>query len=146
MRVRILSCVIAGAAAFLSGCVQYAQDDSVIGEYLSGRLAARENDVDAAAAAFAGAQSEAPGAKQILRDAFFFQLAAGRFNEAMPLAEKLAKDEDSDDDGLSRVVLAARAIKFGKYAAARQHLDGGIEASYLTASSIILDAWALAGP
>ncbi len=145
MRVRILSCIFAGAVALTSGCVRYAPEESVIGDYLSGRLAARENDVNAAAAAFAGAQSEAPGAKQILRDAFFFQLAAGRVEAAIPFAEKLARDPDSGDDGLSRVVLAAYAIKSQKYAAARRYLDSGVETGYLTAPSIIIDAWALAG-
>ena len=128
----------------VSGCIRYEPEETVIGDYLSGRLAARENNVDAAAAAFTGAQSEAPGAKQILRDAFFFQLAAGRVEEAMSLAEKLARDEASDEDGLSRVILAAQAIKAQKYATARRHLDGGIEKGYLTAPSIIIDAWALA--
>ncbi len=145
MRVKILSCAFAGAAMLASGCVHYEQEETLIGDYLSGRLAARENNVDAAAAAFTGAQSEAPGAKQILRDAFFFQLASGRVDKAMSLAEKLAKDEASGDDGLSRVVLAAQAIKAEKYAKARRHLNGGIEKGYLTAPSIIIDAWALAG-
>ena len=145
MYVRKLSLFFVAVAMLVSGCARYAPKETLIGDYLSGRLAARENDVDAAAAAFTGAQSEAPGAKQILRDAFFFQLAAGRVAGAMPLAEKLARDEESGDDGLSSVVLAARAIKNEQYAKARRYLDGGIDAGYLAAASIIIDVWALGG-
>ena len=116
----------------------------MVGDYLSGRFAARVNDVEAAAAAFADAQMEAPGAAELTRDAFFFQLAAGRVEAAMPLAAKLAAEEGGDD-GLSRVALAARAVKRGEYARARNYLSEGIDAGYLTASVQILNAWALAG-
>ncbi len=145
MRSSIFAFVFAGAATAVSGCVQYTPQESVVGDYLSGRLAARENEVGAAAEAFSKAQTEAPQASQILRDAFFFQLAAGRVEEAAGLAETLVQDEASGDDGLARTVLSARAIKAQDYAAAREYLKNGVAAKYLVPAVKILDAWALAG-
>lgn len=146
MRIKWSLCAPAAAVVLcLSACVSYAPEESVVGDYLSGRYAARTNDVKAAASAFAKAHAEAPGAAELLRDAFFFQLAAGRIDAAMPMAGKLAGDPDKGDDGLARVVLAVGAIKEGDYAAARRQLQEEISANFLTAAVGIMDAWALAG-
>ena len=130
-------------ALLLSGCVTTTSEESVVGDYLSGRLAARTNDVVTAANAFGDAQLEAPGASKILRDAFFFHLASGNFEAAFPLAEKIANEEEEGDDGLSSMVLAARAIKFEQYKAARTALARSGEAVYFTATKNIIDAWAV---
>lgn len=131
-------------AAFLSGCVSYAPEESTVGDYLAGRFAARTHDVGAAADAFAAAQNEAPGSTELLRDAFFFSLAAGDVEAAMPFAETLASRENAGDDGLSEVALAARAIKHGRFADARTLLADGVEADYLNPTARILRAWATA--
>ena len=144
MRFKLSALIFASAAMAASGCVYDAPKETAVGDYLSGRLAARTNDVNAAASAFASAQDEASGAGDILRDAFFFQLAAGNIDEAAPLAAKLAVMEGGDD-GLARFVLAAQAIKTGRYKKARDYLSEGVEARYFSAATKILDAWALAG-
>jgi len=128
-------------ALLVAGCVTPQREESVVGDYLSGRLAARTNNVSAAAAAFSGAQVDTPGSQRVLRDAFFFQLASGNIIQAMPLAEKLTNEQDSDD-GLAKVVLAAREIKNGRYQSARDILASGVEASYFAATVKIIDAWA----
>lgn len=135
-----LSALLAAAA-----CVAPAKEPSVVGQYLSGRLAASVNDVDDAADAFAHAETEAQGALQLRRDAFFFQLAAGDMADAFVLAERLAADPDSGDDGLARVALAAKNIKAGAYGAARANIREGVETGYLTATINVIDAWAAAG-
>jgi tetratricopeptide (TPR) repeat protein len=141
---RIQSLVLA-ATLFAYGCTTNTQEESVVGDYLSGRLAASTNDVDAAASAFTGAQAEAPGAAEILRDAFFFKLASGQIDEATPLAEKLISDKKYGDDGLARIVLASRALKFKKYDAVRDYVSEGVSVNYLEATADIFKAWALAG-
>ena len=133
------------AILFASACVRYAPEESVVGDYLSGRFAARVNDIDAAASAFAGAQSEAPGAAEILRDAFFFELAAGNTQNAMPLAEKIITKEEYGDDGLARMVLASRALKLGRYERVSSLLSEGVDARYLQAAKRIFEAWAIEG-
>lgn len=146
MRVKqvLLAPVVCAAVFTLTACVSYAPEESVVGDYLSGRFAARANDIDGAANAFAKAHDEAPVSDELLRDAFFFQLAAGRVEEASLLARELAADPQLDD-GLARTVLAAHAIKQGDLAAARELLEQKIDVNYLSAAVAIVDAWALAG-
>ena len=135
---------LCAAALAASACVSPQPEESVVGDYLSGRFAARVNDIDSAANAFAKAHREAPVSEELLRDAFFFQLATGKVEEAIPLARELAADP-ALDDGLARTVLAAAAVKDGDYAAARTLLEQEIDANYLSAAVAIVDAWALAG-
>lgn len=145
MRLKRLFIAPIGAAALAaSACVSFQPEESVVGDYLSGRFAARVNDVDGAATAFAGAHKEAPVSEELLRDAFFFQLVAGRVEAAVPLARELAAIPELDD-GLARTVLAADAVKKGDYAAARTLLEQEIDVNYLSAAVAIVDAWALAG-
>lgn len=145
MRLKRFSLAPACAAALAaSACVSPQPEESVVGDYLSGRFAARVNDIDSAATAFAKAHREAPVSEELLRDAFFFQLVTGQVEAAIPLARQLAADPDLDD-GLARTVLAAAAVKDGDYAAARTLLEQEIDANYLTAAVAIVDAWALAG-
>jgi len=136
------ACLAAALAA--SACVSPQREESVVGDYLSGRFAARVNDIDGAAEAFASAHREAPVSEELLRDAFFFQLAAGRVEAAVSLARELIAEPDLDD-GLARTVLAADAVKRGAYAEARTLLEEDIDVSYLSAAVAIVDAWALAG-
>ena len=145
MRLKRLSIApLCAAALAASACVSPQPEESVVGDYLSGRFAARVNDIDSAANAFAKAHREAPVSEELLRDAFFFQLATGKVEEAIPLARELAADP-ALDDGLARTVLAAAAVKDGNYAAARTLLEQEIDANYLSAAVAIVDAWALAG-
>lgn len=145
MRLKRLSLApLCAAALAASACVSPQPEESVVGDYLSGRFAARVNDIDSAANAFAKAHREAPVSEELLRDAFFFQLATGRVEAAIPLARELAADP-ALDDGLARTVLAAAAVKDGDYAAARTLLEQEIDANYLSAAVAIVDAWALAG-
>ncbi len=126
----------------MAGCVSRPHQESTVGDYLSARLAARTNDVGAAAQAFAAAQAEAPGSAQILRDAFFFQLAAGNIDAAKLLAVRLAAVEGEGDDGLAAMVLAAHAIKNKNYARSRAAFLDVEFAGYMTATANIVRAWA----
>jgi len=145
LRSMILKYWGAGLALLCAGCITPGPEESTVGDYLSGRLAARTNDVATAADAFGEAQTEAPGAPKILRDAFFFHLANGDFAEALPLAEKLAADPEKGDDGLATLVIAARHMKQKRYQSVREVLAEGVDADYFAATTKIIDAWALAG-
>ncbi len=136
---------LSAAALSAAGCVSYQPEDSAVGDYLAGRLAAKANDVDTASVAFTAAQADAPGATALLRDAFFFSLVAGKIEQAMPLAEALAKREGHEEDGLLKIVLAARALKEGRYVEARAALGKEIDEGYLVPTVKIVRAWATAG-
>ncbi len=144
MRIKLHRLFALSAVIFMTGCATAPRQESTVGDYLSARLAARTNDVGAAAQAFTAAQAEAPGSVQVLRDAFFFQLAAGNIEVAKPLAAQLVALEDAEDDGLAPMVLAAHAIKHKDYLKARAALlDAGV-APYMRATTNIIRAWVAA--
>jgi len=135
-----------GVAVLASGCAAQAPRESLVGDYLSGHFAAKINAVDEAAGAFAKAQGEAPASTDILKEAFFFHLAAGDIDAAAGYGEELVqRDEEGGDDGLALVALAVRAINNGDYNKARSVIADGVSAGYLSALVTILEGWAVAG-
>ncbi|PQA87818.1 tetratricopeptide repeat protein [Hyphococcus luteus] len=136
-----------GIAVFClaAGCASAPDETSVVGDYLSGRLAAGSNDIREAASSFEDVEAEGVEAKEVLRGAFFFKVASGDIEGAAALADKILANEEKEDDDLARLTIAARDLKHGKYAAARDALAAKAEVEYFSASMAILDAWAIAG-
>jgi tetratricopeptide (TPR) repeat protein len=120
---RILT-VLAGVAALalLSGCVTPPPSETASGVYLSGRIASGLNDIGAAADHYALAAAAEPNNVDILREAFFYHLAAGRIDAAQPYAVRLAVGEKPD--GFAALTLAAAHLKRGDLEAARAKLQG----------------------
>jgi len=111
----------AGALFLAAGCAAAPPPPvtPVTGAYLSGRLAARENRLDLAADAFRRvAESERVGElasrRRVLRQSFFYNLAAGEIDAAFADAERLVAVGD---------VVAARQ------AAANRHGGGATDAA-----------------
>lgn len=144
MRLKIFSVPFA-VALFAAGCAAAPERGSVVGDYLTGRLAASSNDIGVAASSFDGVQAGGPAAEEVLRGAFFFRIASGDIDGAADLAPKVLANEDKEDDDLARLALAARDIKEGKYAAAREDLAAKAQVEYFSAAMVIMDAWAIAG-
>ena len=128
-----------------AGCASAPPEESVVGDYLSGRFAARSKEVGAAASAFEGAQAELAATDEVLRGAFLYQLAAGDVEGAASLAGQILENEEVQDDDLARLALAARAIRHGEYEKAHDALAAEAQVSYLAAPMSILNAWAVAG-
>ncbi len=133
------------AGLVLAGCVSTQSESNVVGDYLTGRIAARSNNVGVAAEAFGGVENSSADTDEILRGAFFFQVASGDIDEAAKLAPKILANEDAEDDDLARLVEAAHALKNKNYTGARAALSANAEVEYFAAAMVILDAWALAG-
>ncbi|MEX6633122.1 tetratricopeptide repeat protein [Hyphococcus lacteus] len=129
----------------VGACATTPQNDSRVGDYLSGRLAARSNAIDAAATAFEGARSETGTSDEVVRSAFFYQIAAGDIEAAAGFAEKILENDDPEDDDLAELALAARDLKAGNFTGAREALKSGAEIDYFRPVMTIIDAWALAG-
>ncbi|MEQ1930401.1 MAG: tetratricopeptide repeat protein [Parvularculaceae bacterium] len=139
------------ALAALSGesCASAPPQGNLSGDYLSGRLAARVNALDDAARVYAAAHAAAPQEIQLLKDAFFYQLAAGNVEAAIPYARAVLDKAPKEDDGLARATLAASEIKAGRYAEARAMLQGEINAPFVKSLAFLADVWIekeLAGP
>ena len=137
--------ILAIMVALAAGCASQQADRTVVGDYLTGRIAARSNNVEAAAQAFDGVETSAPNTDEILRGAFFFKVASGDIDGAASLAPKILANEDGEDDDLARLVQAAHALKLNNYPGARAALSAAAEVEYFAAAMIILDAWAIAG-
>ncbi len=133
------------AFSLTAGCVGAPRESSMVGDYLSGRIAASANDIGVAAASFEDARDEGVEAEEVLRGAFFFKVASGDIDGAAALAEKILANDDKEDDDLARLTLAARDLKHGDYASAREDLAAKAEVEYFSAAMVILNAWALAG-
>jgi tetratricopeptide (TPR) repeat protein len=142
---RLRSFVIPFAAAIIAGCASAPPETSAVGDYLSGRIAASSNDIGVAASSFEGAQAEGFGAEEVLRGAFFFKIASGDIDGAADLAPEILANEDKEDDDLARLALAARDLKHGDYASAREDLAAKAQVEYFSAAMVIMDAWATAG-
>lgn len=132
-------------AAALSACVSAPEEGGLVGDYLTGRIAARSNDIGAAAQAFRGVEQEGVESDEVLRGAFFFNVASGDIAAAAAIAGRILDNEDADDDDLARLALAAHHLKTENYAAAREALSANAQVEYFSAAMIILDAWAIAG-
>lgn len=138
---------LAGVCLLLSaGCASAPPEESIVGDYLSGRFAARTNEVGAAASAFEDARREFGNTEEVLRGAFLYQLAAGDIEGAASLAGKILENDDPEDDDLARLTLAARAIRHGEYEKAQEALAANAEVTYLAAPMAIINAWAADGP
>ena len=167
------TCSLFGFALGLSACIHTVPiypsmaHSPASGEYLSARLAARENDIDKAGAAFgrlAGAFADDP---VLVRQAMFYRLASGDIPSALAYAEYIleqnatpqiaAPDDDaageegdlpvaepSDDqqsDALAHLVVAAGAFKRDDYLAVDAALDFDANTPLIASVVHILKAW-----
>lgn len=124
------------------------------GRYLGGRLAARINAIDEAARAFALAGRDAPYEPSVQQRAMFYLATNGDIDDAAAFAERVAAEPEAaaDDErinGLAGIILAAHAIKEGRYADARDRLQKNAPNPFLQSLSFTLDVWiedGLSGP
>lgn len=135
--------VIAVASTLLtvSACVTPQPSRTLTGDYLAGRLAARVNAIDDAARAYGDAVRRAPNEQAVIHDAFFFHLASGEIEKAMPYARALATPRAGDPDGLARLALAINSIRDGQLRAARTHLEQEFKEPFIKSLAYLLDAW-----
>jgi len=134
------SVLIAVGALVLAGCAsEPAQKSSAAGDYLSGRVAAGVNDIAGAAGKYAAAARLSPDDREALQKAFFFNLAAGRIEMALPFAEQLAAADKTD--GLARFAMAAAKLKHGDLDAARTSLSGDFTESFSKSIAYLAGVW-----
>ncbi len=140
MTCRVLAAV--GAALAIAACATAPPPSTVAGDYLSGRLAAGLNDIQAAADKYGAAVAARPGEPDIVRGAFLYHLAAGEIDEAKPFAEILGAGPDAD--GLAAFTLAAIKMKHGDLAGARALLGAKFADPFTKSIAMLADNWAAA--
>lgn len=129
---------------------------SAVGDYLKGRFAARQQQLDLAAAAYESAAYAAPTDAALLRYAFFYELAAGNVEKARPYAEKLLRPEfleqEKTSEGTSRprpsrslpqLTLAADFMRKSQYKKALMVLEEESPSRFAQSINHLAKAWAL---
>jgi len=110
---------------------------SPFGSYLAGRFARNERDLDGAADFLVQALAIDPDNHDLRFQAFRALVAAGRLDEALPLAEELVA-VDPEAPGL---VLALAAFKDGQYEDARGFLSQLSPSGYNALLVPLVEAW-----
>ncbi len=93
--------------------------NSLLGSYLAGHVARTARDSDSAALYYRRALSKDPSNEDILDDAFQLDLAAGEFDSARGLAQRLLKRQS--DNTIAHLFLGLDAFKRGDYRTADEH-------------------------
>jgi len=113
----LIAALIAAPAAY-SEVVSDTPEDSgtLLGNYLSGRMARGDHDTIAAAEFYSKALAEDPGNEIILEQAFLLEAASAHWDRALELAKELVKVEPAHR--IARFLLGCEAFKQGNYAEA----------------------------
>ena len=116
-------------------------DDSgtLLGNYLSGRVARGDHDTAAAADFYSRALAEDPTNELILEQAFLLETAAADWGRAVKLARDLIKVEPSHR--IAQFLLGCDAFKRGDYKEADEHFAAARQGPIADLTSILARAW-----
>src|SRR5688572_3008569 len=92
---------------------------SHLGSYLAGRVARGQHDTMAAADYYSSALVRDPDNEVLIEQALLMDATEARWEQALILAERLAKTQPTHR--MARLVLALSAAKSGRYAQAQEH-------------------------
>lgn len=131
----------AGAAS--AGDTEWVESHSALGDFLAARLAQSRGDSKTAADYFVSALAHDPDNIDLMQRAFALEVAEGKIEQAVPLAERLTSlDTDSPLPGL---VLGLADLRNGRYAAAEKRFTALPKHGVNVILSPLLAAWAVAG-
>lgn len=141
MRARV---AVLAVAAVVAGTLPATAQmrETLWGSYLAGRHAAALGDSSAAARFFGSALLRDPDNVVLAELALLHQLSAGKHAEAERTAERLVRLAPLDRT--ANLVLAARDMRRGGYAAVRTRLETSPDAFHPLTSAVV-DAWAAHG-
>jgi Flp pilus assembly protein TadD len=111
---------------------------NAFGDYLVGRFAASENQVDEAAQALLAAHAADPGSTAVLRQAFLAAALAG-----LPQAGDLA--QQLPDNPAAQLLLGDNDVRAGRWASAQQRFDALPHEGLTQVVQPLLVAWAQQG-
>lgn len=114
---------------------------SHLGSYLAGRVARGQHDTLAAADYYRSALVRDPDNEVLIEQALLMDATEARWNEALTLAERLAKTQPTHR--MARLVLALSAAKSGRYAEAQEHFKASGTGLIGELTSAMGRAWVL---
>ena len=135
-----VAALIAAPAAY-SEVVSDNPEDSgtLLGNYLSGRLARGDHDTLAAAGFYSKALAEDPANEIILEQAFLLEAASAHWDRAIELAKDLIKVEPAHR--IAQFLLGCDAFKQGNYKEADEHFAAARQGPIADLTSTLARAW-----
>lgn len=112
---------------------------TLLGNYLSGRIARHNHDTEAAAEFYTRALASDPENEAILEQAFLLEARAGHWERAIKLAEELIEAEPSHR--FARFMLAIDAFKQGDFKQADTHFIEARQGPTVDPTSTLARAW-----
>ena len=138
----LLAALVAAPAAY-SEVVQNPSEEAsartLLGNYLSGRMARGDHDTQAAAGFYSKALADDPSNEIILEQAFLLEAASANWERATKLAADLVKVEPSHR--VARFLLGCEAFKKGNYAEADEHFAAARQGPIADLTSTLARAW-----
>jgi tetratricopeptide (TPR) repeat protein len=138
----LVAAILATPTAYsevVTGDRRDAKPGSLLGNYLSGRMARGDHDILAAANFYSKALAGDPKNEVILEQAFLLEAASADWDHAISLARDLVKAEPSHR--IARFLLGSEAFKKGKYKEADEHFTAARQGPIADLTSTLARAW-----
>ena len=132
--------LIAAPAAYSEiGSDDRGDSGTLLGNYLSGRMARGDHDLTTAAQFYSRALAEDPRNEIILEQAFLLEAASAHWDSAVKLAKDLVKNDSSNR--LARFLLGCEAFKQRRYEEADKHFAEARQGPIADLTSTLARAW-----
>jgi tetratricopeptide (TPR) repeat protein len=140
-RTLLVASIFAAPAAYSEVVSDNPPEDegTLLGNYLSGRLARGDHDMVAAADFYSKALAGDPGNEIILEQAFLLEAASAHWDRAIELANQLVRIEPSHRIG--QFLLGCEAFKRGDYKKADEHFAAARQGPIADLTSTLARAW-----
>jgi Flp pilus assembly protein TadD len=116
-----------------------ADGESLLGNYLAGRMARGERDAGAAADFYSRALQSDPQNEAILEQTFLLEATAGRWENAVRLAESLVKEEPGHR--VAQLVLGCKAFRDGDFKVAEEHFNQARKGPIADLTAALAGSW-----
>jgi tetratricopeptide (TPR) repeat protein len=138
----LIVAILAAPAAYsevVSQEAEHADPGTLLGNYLSGRVARGDHDTIAAADFYSKALAEDPANAIILEQTFLLETASAHWDRAIELAKALAKIEPQHR--IAQFLLGCEAFKQGKFGEADEHFAAARQGPIADLTSTLARAW-----
>jgi tetratricopeptide (TPR) repeat protein len=112
---------------------------TLLGNYLSGRMARGDHNLEIAAEFYSKALAEDPKNEMILEQAFLLEAASAHWDNAIRLAKDLVKSDSTNR--LARFLLGCEAFKQGRYEEADENFIEARQGPIADLTSTLARAW-----
>ncbi|MGE3529980.1 MAG: tetratricopeptide repeat protein, partial [Methyloceanibacter sp.] len=137
----LFATILIAAPAAYSEIGSDGDDDSgtLLGNYLSGRMARGDHNLEAAAEFYSKALAEDPKNEMILEQAFLLEAASADWDNAIKLAKEIVKTDSTNR--LARFLLGCEAFKQGRYDEADENFAEARQGPIADLTSTLARAW-----